>query len=63
MKRDFPSGPHSQCPRPGFDPFSGNLIPHATIKRVHVATKVPTCHNKDLVQPKEINFKKKRNIE
>ena len=35
--RDFPSGPmlkipHSQCRGPGFDPWSGNSILHATTK-------------------------------
>ena len=34
---DFPSVPvaktlHSQCRGPGFDPWSGNLIPHAANK-------------------------------
>ena len=34
---EFPSGPadktrYSQCRRPGFDPWSGNQIPHVTTK-------------------------------
>ena len=42
--RDFPSGPeaktlHSQCMGPGFDPWSGNLIPYAATKSSHAATK------------------------
>ena len=40
---DFPGGPvaktpHSQCRGPGFDPWSGIQIPHAT-------TKDSSCHN------------------
>ena len=36
-KRDFPGGPvgktpGSQCRGPGFDPWSGNKIPHAATK-------------------------------
>ena len=30
-ERDFPT-PCPQCRKPGFDPWSGNQIPHATIK-------------------------------
>ena len=50
--RDFPGGPvaktpHSQCREPGFDPWLGNLIPHAATESLHAATKDPTCRNKD----------------
>ena len=44
---------------PGFDPWSGNWIPHATAeslhatsKSPHAATKDPSCRNEDLAQPK-----------
>ena len=41
---DFPGGPvvrtlSSQCRWPGFHPWSGNKIPHATTKSLHAATK------------------------
>ena len=47
---DFPGGPmaktvNSQCRGPGFDPWSGNQIPHATTKGSHAAVKYPACHN------------------
>ena len=47
IARDFPGGPvaktpHSQCRGRGFDPWSGNWIPHATAKD-------PTCCNEDPV--------------
>ena len=42
---------HSQCRAPGFDPWTGNQIPHAANKGSHAKTKDPTCHNEDLVQP------------
>ena len=31
--------PHSQCRGPGFDPWSGNQVPHAATKRSHPTTK------------------------
>ena len=42
---DFPGGPvaktpSSQCGGPGFNPWSGNYIPHAT-------TREPRCHRED----------------
>ena len=42
--RDFPGGPvaktlYSQCRGSGFDPWSGNEIPHVAIKSSHTATK------------------------
>ena len=45
--RDFPGGPVgkaplSQCRGPGFNPWSGNQIPHA-------ATKDPTQPNKKMI--------------
>ena len=30
---------HPQCRGPGFNPWSGNWIPHATTKKLHAATK------------------------
>ena len=44
MDRDFPGGPVvktpcSQCRGPGFDPWSGKYIPHATSKSPHATTK------------------------
>ena len=41
---DFTGGPvakilSSQCRGPGFDPWSGNEIPHATTKSLHAMTK------------------------
>ena len=41
---DFPGGPVakilcSQCKGPGFDPWSGNWIPHAATKSLHAAVK------------------------
>ena len=44
---DFPVGsvvktPHSQCKGPGFDPWSGTKILHATTKSPQTATKI-TC--------------------
>ena len=54
--RDFPGDsvakktPHSLCRRPGFDPQSGNYIPHVATKNSHATAK-------DLAQPnKEISF-------
>ena len=46
--RDFTGGPvvkipDSQCRRPGFDPWSGTEIPHATTKSLHAATEDPVC--------------------
>ena len=40
---DFPGGLlakalRSQCREPGFNPWSGKLIPHATAKSLHAAT-------------------------
>ena len=48
--QDFHSGPvaktpHSQCRRPGFNPWSGNCIPQATAKSSHTIAKAPTCQN------------------
>ena len=45
---DFPGGPVSkalcsQCRGPGFNPWSGNYIPHAATKSSHATTKVPAC--------------------
>ena len=42
-RRDFPGGPvvktpGSQCRRPGFNPWSGNWIPYAATKRMHITT-------------------------
>ena len=44
---DFPGGqtPHSQCQGPGFDPWSGNYIPHAATN-----FKDAVCWNEDLAQ-------------
>ena len=41
---DFPAGPvaktpHSQCKGPGFDPWTGNWIPHAATKSSPTTTK------------------------
>ena len=41
--RDFPGGPvvktlYSQCRGPGFNPWSGNYVPHTTTKDL-------ACHN------------------
>ena len=64
MLRDFPGSPvantpHSQCRRPGFNPWSG--IPHATAKSPQVATKDPTCCNEDqrshVLQPNKLRKK------
>ena len=35
----------SQCRRPGFDPWSGNLILHAATKNFHDATRDPMYYN------------------
>ena len=40
---NFPGGPmaktpHSQCRGPGFDPWSGNQVPHAKTKSSHTTT-------------------------
>ena len=57
--KDFAHGPvartpHSQCRRPGTDPWAGNQIPYATTKSSHAAaldsacqtkTEGPMCHN------------------
>ena len=32
---------------PGFDPWSGNWIPHAATKSVNAANRDPTCRNED----------------
>ena len=47
---NFPGGsvvktPCSQCRGPGFDPCSGNWIPHATTKSSHATAKDTTCGN------------------
>ena len=39
---------------PGFDPWSGNWIPHAI-------TKDPTCHSKGLAQPNKYLKRKNKN--
>ena len=44
MYKDFPDSPvaktlRSQCRGPGFNPWSGNLIPYAATKSSHAATK------------------------
>ena len=44
--RDFPGGPvaktlPSQCRGPGFNPWSGNQVPHAAIQSSQQATKTP----------------------
>ena len=46
--------PHSQCRGPRFDPWSGNLIPHATTKSSHAATKDPATKTR-CSQIKKIN--------
>ena len=51
---------HSRCRGPGFAPRSGNEIPHATTKGLHVPAKDPTCHNEDLVQPNKLKINKYR---
>ena len=43
--RDFPGGPVVktpcfQCRAPGFDPWSGNYIPHAITKSPRAAAKI-----------------------
>ena len=55
--RDIPGGPVAKTPcfrgrGPGFDPWSGNKIPHAARK-----IKDPVRHNKDLAQPKRKKIK------
>ena len=45
MYKDFPDSPvaktlRSQCRGPGFNPWSGNLIPYAATKSSHAATKI-----------------------
>jgi len=50
--RDFLSGSAaktltSQCRVPGFDPWSGNKIPHATTKSSQAETKDPTRPSED----------------
>ena len=37
----MPKTPQCQCTGPGFNPWSGNEIPHAATKRSHFATKDP----------------------
>ena len=49
LLEDFPGGPvvktvSSQFREPGFDIWSGNLIPHAPTKSSTATTKEPTCH-------------------
>ena len=49
----------SRCRGPGFDPWSGNQIPHAATQSSHGATKDP----EDPVQAnKQINIKKQYGI-
>ena len=60
-KTDFPGGPvaktpYSQCRGPGFNPWSGNWIPHASTKSSHAAVKDHLCCNKDPVQPNNYYF-------
>ena len=48
--RDFPGGPVAKSPcsqnrDPGFDPWSGNLIPHAATESLQAVTKDPACGN------------------
>ena len=48
---DFPGGPvakapSSQCKGPEFTPWSGNWIPHVTMRSLHATTKDPPCCNK-----------------
>ena len=48
--RDLPGGPVAETPcsqfrGPGFDPWSGNWIPHATTRSLHATTKDPACRN------------------
>ena len=50
--REFPVGSEarilsSACRGPGFDPWSGNWLPHA-------ATKDPECRSCDLAQPMNV---------
>ena len=50
FSRDFPGSPVAktllfQCREPGFDPCSGNYIPHAVTKSSHATTKDPACHS------------------
>ena len=52
-RRDFPGGPVAetlcpQCRQPGFHPWSGNYILHATTKSSHVVTKIPYAATKIL---------------
>ena len=42
---------HFQCRGPGFDPWSGNLIPYAATKSSPAKTKDPACCNEHLAQP------------
>ena len=54
--RDFPGGlvaktPYSQCRGPGFNLWSGNSIPHATINSSHTATKDPKGPSQDPAKP------------
>ena len=49
-ERDFPGGLMaktlpSHCRGPGFHPWSGNWILHATTESLHAATKDPACSN------------------
>ena len=37
--------PCSQCRGPGFDPWSGNWMPHASTKSPHATMADPTCHS------------------
>ena len=59
---DFPAGsvvktPHSQCRGPGFNPWSGNWIPHATTKSPHAATKTWCSQiNTHLKKKKELTY-------
>ena len=39
--------PGSQCRGPGFQPWSGNQIPHAAAKSLRAAAKDPESRNED----------------
>ena len=45
-ERNFPGGSVAKTllpmQRPGFDPWSGNSVPHATNRSLHATTKNPT---------------------
>ena len=67
MNQGFPGGPvakipHSQCKGPGSHPWSGNEMPCTTAKSLRVATKDPSCHNKNPAQPNQPFFKKGHRI-